>query len=226
MSEIYIWKSRLSKDAYPMADHTTYVAGDKDNLDPVVLGRWAALAKAYGVIIVVTNQGGYRSKSDQDELWEMYKAGKLQQTAAKPYTSRHGLALAVDSSTPPFRRASPTTPVILEAVLNRYGLWHPYTKEPWHAEPIETKGLTFAQIKARLAPIEMGAAFQQKYGLAEKTLKFISGFRWAPELVEKRMISEEPLHLSEQTIDYLKDYPYWPELKTKLNIAESARAQG
>lgn len=218
MSEIFIWKSGLKKDAYPQADHTVWVSGDKENMDPVVLGRWAALGRDYGVIIVITNQGGYRSPAEQDEMWRAYNAGELQQTAAEPYTSRHGLALAGDSSTAPFRRASKTVPMISEATLNKYGLWHPIKKEPWHAEPIETKGLTFAQIKAKLAPVEIGAAFQKKYGLANSSMKFIAGFRWASELVEKRMAVEGPLDISDLAVDYLDDYPYWPALKAKLNV--------
>jgi hypothetical protein len=170
-------------------------------------------------VIVVNQDGGYRSYRDQVEMYTLYKAGKLQATAAKPGTSRHGLALAIDTSTAPVRKASTAHKMLTEAELAKYGLYHPYPKEPWHIEPIETKGLTFTQIKSRLAPVEIGAAFKAKYGLADNSMAFLENLYFGSEIVQKRMATVGPLKLSEVAIGELDDYPFWPALKEKLDIA-------
>jgi hypothetical protein len=218
MFEIFIWKSRLNANKYVQADPTSRLIGDCRNLDPVFKRRLAALARDLGIVIVVTQEGGYRSKAEQDLMWRLYQAGELKQTAAKPYTSRHGLGIAVDTSTPPIRRASSTRKMLSEAELAKYGLYHPYAKEPWHLEPIETKGLAFAQIKSKYAPIEIGAAFQKKYGLSENTMLFIEGLYFGSEIVQKRMATTGVLDLSDIAMDQMDDYPYWPQLKQKLNV--------
>lgn len=206
---IIIWKSKLSKDAYPMADHTIWVTGDKDNIDPVVLGRAAAVGKAFNSPIRINSGGGYRSKADQDEMWALYKAGKLKATAAVPYTSWHGSGLAFDTSSYPIRED------LSAANLAKYGLCKPLSNEPWHVQPIETAKMG-AKCNMTLAPVDIGAEFQQRFGLSDSTMKFIASFRYASELVEKRLAGV--LDMSKLAIDYLDDYPYWPQLKEKTGI--------
>lgn len=217
MSEVFIWKSKLSLN-FPMADPTYRIMGDCRNLDPVFKRRLAALARDLGIVIVVTQDGGYRSHAEQDYMWALYQAGKLKQTAAKPYTSRHGLGIAIDTSTAPIRKASETRKMLTEAELARYGLYHPYPKEPWHIEPIETKGLTFTQIRAKFAPTEIGAAFQKKYALSDTTISFIEGLYFGSEIVQKRMATTGPLDLSDVAIGELDDFPYWSALKKKIDV--------
>ena len=218
MNETFIWKSKLNSSKYAQADPTGRIAGDCRNPDPIFKRRLAALARDYGIVIVVTQGGGYRSPAEQDEMYRAYLAGELQATAAKPYTSRHGLAIAIDTSTAPIRRASKTHAMLTEAELARYGLYHPYPKEPWHIEPIETKGLTFTQIRAKFAPTEIGAAFQKKYALSDTTISFIEGLYFGSEIVQKRMATTGPLDLSDVAIGELDDFPYWSALKKKIDV--------
>jgi len=218
MAEIYIWKSKLSASAYPQTDPTNWVTGDCKNLDPIFKRRIAAVGKAFNCIIRVNSDGGYRSYASQVKMYQLYKAGKLQATAAKPGTSRHGLALAIDTSSVPIRKAGNGLEKLAEETLNQYGLYHPYSNEPWHIEPIETKGFAFAQIQAQFAPVEISTAFQAKYKLSDSTMEFIEGLYFGPEIVRKRMATEGVLDLSDVAIDELDDYPYWPILKERLNV--------
>ena len=204
-----ILKSKLSQTAYKLGDHARWVSGDKENIDPVVLGRLAAVGEDYKTVMTINHNGGYRSYEEQVQMYKDYKAGKLQGTAAVPGTSWHGSGLAFDCSSYPIRKN------MTDAQLAKYGLCRPLKNEGWHFQPIETAKMG-AKCNMTLAPVDVGAAFQQRFGLSDATMKFIEGFRYAADLVEKRMAGV--LDMSDITIDYLDDYPYWPQLKEKLGI--------
>ena len=96
-----ILKSKLSKTSYAIANPDLYLTGDTDGLDIVFSERLSALAKAYNTKFNITD--GYRSYEDQVIMYDKYKRGELQSTAAVPGTSWHGSRLADDTSSQPIR---------------------------------------------------------------------------------------------------------------------------
>lgn len=119
---------------YPVADHSKWVTGKKQNLDPVFLGRIAYLGKTHNKVIHLTD--GRRTHQEQSALYVQYleykRTGKGSiKLAAKPYTSSHEFGIAVDTSSQPLRR-------MINAELEKYGLCKPIRSEGWHIQPIET----------------------------------------------------------------------------------------
>lgn len=133
------------KTTYKTADPNVYLSGDWLGIDPILAGRLAIHAKDNGKTYAVTS--GYRSYEEQVKLYNDYKAGKLQATAAVPGTSWHGSRLAVDISTYPIRGASSSS-------LSKYGLCKPLSNEGWHIQPIETANMGI-KCDMSLAPVEM-----------------------------------------------------------------------
>lgn len=203
-----ILKTKLSKTAYPMADSDRWVVGDKENIDPVVLGRLANAGKGNKAVIVVTNGGGYRSYEEQVKMYNLYKAGKLQATAAVPGTSWHGSSLAVDTSTYPIRGFA-------SSQMEKYGLCKPLLKEPWHIQPIETKRMG-VKCDMRLAPEDLGKKLMDRFGLVQSTIDYLAEYKYAVELAEGLLIGKKDF--SAATMKYLFAYKYWHSLQTKLGL--------
>lgn len=139
-------RSKLGTN-YPVADPNKWVSGDKEGIDPIVLGRLAYYGRTNNVALAVTKGGGYRSHEAQVKMYADYKAGKLQATAAVPGTSWHESRLAADISTYPIRGAT-------SAALAKYGLCKPLKNEPWHIQPIETANMG-VRCNMSLAPEEI-----------------------------------------------------------------------
>lgn len=186
-----ILKSKLSQTAFSMADPDKWVKGDKDGIDPVVLGRLAYAGQANNKVIVITDGGGYRSYAEQVDMYKRYLAGKLQATAAVPGTSWHGSRLAVDTSTYPIRGMT-------SAQLAKYGLCKPLKNEGWHIQPIETINMG-AKCNTSLEPEEM-----EEEEMAEKVYQTLNDVPdWGKEAVQKVIKNKgiTPTENSTATID-------------------------
>ncbi len=203
-----ILKSKLKTAAYPVADPEKWVSGDKDGIDPVLLGRLAYFAKTYNKVIVITEGGGYRSYEDQVKMYNLYKAGKLQATAAVPGTSWHGSRLAVDTSTYPIRGMS-------SAQLAVFGLCKPLKNEGWHIQPIETAKLG-AKCNMSLAPEDLVPKLKAKFGIADATVDYIGGYKYAADLATGLLAGKKDF--TAETMKYLYSYKYWESLREKLGM--------
>ena len=120
--------SKLS-NKYPIAD-LKYLSGEKDGIDPIFAGRLSALARDERVNITINS--GYRSRQEQERIYNLYKIGELK-SASRPGFSWHEFRLAVDTSTQPIRAMD-------NDQLKPYGLCKPLSAEGWHIQPIETSG--------------------------------------------------------------------------------------
>lgn len=200
--------SKLNETAYPIADFDLWVTGNKENIDLVVLGRVAHLGKSNNVKININDGGGYRSYDEQVKMYKLYKAGKLQATAAVPGTSWHGTSLAIDTSTQPIRSMSNNQ-------LAKYGLCKPLKKEGWHIQPIETINMGI-KCNMSLAPMDLAPLIKSKFGLADNTIEFLSKYKYASDLCSKLLSGQKTF--SKSTMGYLKTYQYWDSLKTKLGL--------
>jgi hypothetical protein len=200
-----ILQSRLSKTAYPMADPTQWLYGDVKNLDPVFAGRLAAYAKWTGIKIRITD--GFRSLSDQWEIYGQFKAGEIP-SAAYPGTSWHGISLAVDTSTDPIRSAS-------NKVLKAYGLCKPLSKEGWHIQPIETIDLGTKATKS-WQPVDLTPLMKSKFALSDSTMEYIAAYPYAASFCEQLLAGDKKFEAS--TLRYFKDYKYWASLQAKTGI--------
>ena len=203
-----ILKSKLSKTAFPVADPDKWVSGDKEGIDPVLLGRLAYVGQVNNKLIVITNGGGYRSYEDQVKMYSLYKAGKLQATAAVPGTSWHGSRLAGDTSTYPLRGMT-------NADLKKYGLCKPLANEPWHIQPIETARMG-AKCNSSLSPEDMGPQLKTKFGLADATVDYIGRYKYAADLAAGLLTGRRDF--SAETMKYLYSYKYWESLREKLGL--------
>lgn len=123
---------------FPTASITEWLTGDTQGLNTGFAERLAALAKDKGVKLNVVS--GYRTIEEQKALWE--KSDKSGKMVAAPGRSRHNYAIAVDTDGI-FRNNLTNTE------LAKYGLYKPMSYEPWHIEPIETKGV-YAEEMANL----------------------------------------------------------------------------
>ncbi len=201
-----IFQSRLSRSAYPTADPRKHLKGDTKNLDPVVAGRLAYLAKMLGIVIEIDD--GYRSLADQWKMWKLYKAGKLKATAAEPGTSWHGSGLAADIN-------DYKVLIMTNAQLKQYGLCKPLSKEPWHIQPIETAKMG-AKCNMSLAPIDLVPQLKAKFGIGDISTDYISNYDFALEFTEALLAGKKKYEKS--TIDYMSKYEHWNELKIKLEL--------
>lgn len=203
-----ILKSKLKTAAYPVADPEKWVSGDKDGIDPVLLGRLAYFAKTYNKVIVITEGGGYRSYEDQVKMYNLYKAGKLQATAAVPGTSWHGSGLAVDTSTYPIRGMT-------NAQLKKYGLCKPLSKEPWHIQPIETAKMG-VRCNMSLSPEDLGPQLKARFGIADVTIDYLGRYKYAVDLAVGLLDGKKAF--AAETMKYLYSYKYWESLREKLGL--------
>lgn len=153
-------RSKLSKTKYPCLelnkayewltfDHPE----DKVNLDPILIGRLGAMAKANNRKMNIYS--GYRSTSKQTTLYKN-SSGKLVNGkwvggsgyVAPPGSSWHEYALAVDIGTDYYKNLEKDAKTSSQAVWKTYGLFKPMTKgngtkvvESWHVQPLETVGV-------------------------------------------------------------------------------------
>lgn len=151
--------SRLSASLYPWADPDMWVdvptSANRDLIDPVLLGRVAALARAKGKKITLTAAGGARDTATQARLFATLPAGQ----AARPGTSWHEFGLAVDVSDAWAKELHKSDPTDGQTMLLKYGLFKPLAAgnkpgviEDWHIQPIETRNVaTYA--RATMAPL-------------------------------------------------------------------------
>lgn len=170
--------SKLSPTAYPcILDYTEifkwvkFAPGvDPFDIDPVFLGRYAAMCKYLGVIGYVTS--GTRSIQKQTNLYIADGGRKLANGewtggsgyVAKPGKSLHNYCLAMDESNKVLKALEKEASFKMQKTLAKFGLCKPMTKgnnmtilEDWHFQPIETINLTVAQ-RAALAPKSINAA--------------------------------------------------------------------
>jgi hypothetical protein len=120
---------------YEMSADTSQLTGEKNGLDEGFLSKLNRLAKAQGRTLNIDD--GFRTYAEQAALWE--RSDKSGKWVAAPGTSRHEAGYAIDA-----KWAESMT----DEELARYGLWRPMDYEPWHVEPIETKGKSTAELIA------------------------------------------------------------------------------
>ena len=203
-----VLQSKLNNTAYSTADPAEWLTGDKDNIDPVFAGRVAYAGKVTGTKIKINDNGGYRSYDEQVKMYELYKAGKLQATAAYPGTSWHGSSLALDTSTYPLRS-------MVNSELAKYGLCKPLSKEGWHIQPIETVNMG-SKCNMTLAPIDLSPQIKAKFGIGNSSIAYIEQYKYALEFARKLLIGEKDF--SDETIEYFSKYEYWDAFKAKTGI--------
>ncbi len=154
--------SKLNIKKYKSGNATRWLAfryPTQSGIDPVFAGRLAALGGSLGWIITIIRGGvtSIEQKEVGDMLlkrnptWTKRSTGAIynqrgQCMVAAPGTSPHEQFLAVDGD------------VRLEAIsnytLSRFGLCRPMAYEPWHIQPIETKGKNFTARKT-LMPVHI-----------------------------------------------------------------------
>lgn len=127
------YKSALDPEAYPtlMPDEWSYWVKAENcnaNIDPVFMGRLAALAKAHNKKLIFYS--GFRTYDKQKELYNMYLKG-TGNLAAKPGSGWHEFGAAVD--------AKDWVRELGAKEMAKYGLCKPVSGESWHIQPIETK---------------------------------------------------------------------------------------
>ena len=139
--------SRLNPIKYPWADPAVWLiipeTANGDLLDPVFLGRLAALAKAMKKKITLTSAGGARDTETQRRLYNTLPKG----VAALPGTSWHEYGLAIDTADS-WLKTICNGATNTQTALLKYGLFKPLASgnrasviEDWHIQPIETAGI-------------------------------------------------------------------------------------
>lgn len=201
-----ILQSKLSKTAYPVADPVQYLAGDTEGLDPVFAERLAYVAKVNSTKFKVTD--GFRSLEDQKKMYDDYKAGKLQATAAKPGTSWHGSRLAVDTSSQPIR-------MMTNVELMKYGLCKPLSKEGWHIQPIETAKMG-VKCNTSLSPVDLAPQLKAKFGLTDAEVAYIAAYKYPVDLAAGLLAGKKDF--SAETMKYLYSNKHWETLRNKLGL--------
>lgn len=162
-------KSKLSTIKYPCITEFTEIftwlrfapGVDPYKIDPVFLGRAAALCKHLGVIGYVTS--GTRSYERQVELYIADGGFQLPNGewtggsgyVAKPGKSYHNYGLAIDIGTAALKLIDKVASFSKQLMLAKFGLCKPMTSgngstvlEDWHFQPIETINLTLDQRRA------------------------------------------------------------------------------
>lgn len=153
--------SRLNPTRYPWADPDVWVdvpaTAKRDLIDPVFLGRVAALARAKGKKITLTPAGGARDTATQARLYATLPAGQ----AARPGTSWHEYGLAIDAADAWVQELHRLDPTDGQKVLLQYGLFKPMSVgnkpavvEDWHIQPIETRNIA-AHARATMSPMSV-----------------------------------------------------------------------
>ena len=160
-------KSKLSLE-YPMADPKKYLIFENQSMsgiDPTFAGRLAALARDHNTTIYIGSVSGLRSYQDTVNLWFAHggiydkKTGRFlpgpnfDYIPAYPGSSWHVNGEAVDAGSSAWILNMCNGNTMSQSELLKYGLFKPlstgngYPKgnqaaEPWHIQPIETKGIT------------------------------------------------------------------------------------
>jgi len=165
-------KSKLSSIKYPCL--TTYTeifrwvrfapGVDPYAIDPVFLGRFAALCKAHGIIGYISS--GTRTYAKQVELY--INDGGYQQSngewtggsgyVAKPGSSFHNYGIALDCTTMALKVIDKVAAFKGQNTLIKFGLCKPMTSgngqkvlEDWHFQPIESINVLKVN-RSKLAP--------------------------------------------------------------------------
>lgn len=155
-------KSKLDAKKYPcitdMEEIKKLVAFypnvDPEELDPIFLGRYAALCKRLGT------KGRINSgKRNHEKQIQLYIADGGYQKAdgtwdggsgyvARPGTSWHEFRMAIDTDDLVMKALEKDAPTSQQVLLKSFGLFKPLTKgnkvthlEDWHIQPIETLGI-------------------------------------------------------------------------------------
>lgn len=171
--------------SYPIAynhDLLLFSSVSQSEIDPIFKGRLIALAKALGIIIHVTGNGGNREYEEQVKAFIASGGKSVNGTwtggnglAAKPGTSNHEYGLAVDIADEIIKKINSFESTDQQYILKAFGLYKPLTQgnktsvfENWHIQPIEIVGLSISQRKA-LKPLEVKGTLkeiQKKHGLS------------------------------------------------------------
>jgi len=164
--------SRLDIKKYRWANPkrwVTYRYPTQSGIDPVFEGRLAALGAELGLVIVIVRGAVTTAeqtaiadlKLRQNPTWVKRPNGAVYNTkgqcmVAAPGSSPHEQHLAIDGD----KRIE----AMNNYTLARFGLIRPMAYEPWHIQPMETKGMTFAY-REKFRPYSLAmtvAEFQEK----------------------------------------------------------------
>lgn len=127
-------------------------------INPGLAGVNASVAARIQALIAaapgrITINSGFRTRAQQQKLYDDYRAGKGN-LAAKPGGSNHEHGLACDLG-----YQNEATRRWVQANAARFGLHFPVKGEPWHAEPVESRGLALSAeaVKAGFKQIDANA---------------------------------------------------------------------
>lgn len=181
-------KSKLDPKKYPCLpieevikkiDFATNV--DPKQLDPIFLGRYAALCVRLGVRGKIIS-----GKRNHERQIQLYIADGGHQNSdgtwsggtgyvARPGGSWHEYAIAIDSGDKVVKELENDRATGQQVLLKAYGLFKPLTKgngcrvlEDWHIQPIETLGVTK---KETLEPINTNAIKKGDFGQEVKEIQ-------------------------------------------------------
>lgn len=141
-----------------------------DNLDASFATNLAAMMEDAppGIREGLGLTSGYRSEKRQAELWAeaLRKYGseaEARKWVAPPGRSFHNSGQAVDLAWNggPFASAPREVQDWVHANAGKYGMYFPMGHEPWHIEPVGTRGGTVAPRNGSVAPRAMMPGFDQ-----------------------------------------------------------------
>lgn len=184
----------------------THVTGATQNVSGLLLSRVAQLAKDKGMKLEIGD--GYRTKEEQAVLWEQSdKSGKM---VAAPGSSRHEAGFAIDAE---------WAKSMSDAELAKYGLYRPMDYEPWHVEPIETKGKSTADLMAG-GPTDTGREKRFDalvHAKAADTARIRTDYirNYKNEFAAK-LLQAPDLETATRMIDYADNEIYSPQQKESL----------
>ena len=118
-------------DAY--GEKPKNLTGSTQGLDKGFLAKLSRLAQSRGVTLNIDD--GFRTYAEQQELWN--KSDMTGKWVAAPGTSRHEAGYAIDAE---------WAKSMTDEELAAFGLYRPMPYEPWHVEPIETRGKSTAEL--------------------------------------------------------------------------------
>jgi len=104
------------------------IKGDND-INTIFAGRIAALADDSNRVADITS--GYRSFSEQQDIWDTTSIERRGKYVAAPGHSRHQYGLGADVKV--------WMLYLMNTQLEKYGLYKHMSSERWHIEPIETR---------------------------------------------------------------------------------------
>lgn len=154
--------SRLDIKKYPWGNPKRWLIfkyANQSGIDPVFAGRLAAMAASLGVVFTIVRgsvtteeqQMIANLKLQQNPSWTRRPNGAIynqrgQCMVAAPGMSLHEDDLAIDGDN--------RIEAISNYTLAKFGLCRPMGYEPWHIQPIETKGMTI-EARRKIAPYEI-----------------------------------------------------------------------